>query len=368
MYPGRHNTTDFVFVKHLVEAIASFGHHVYVICPYNFLHYRKYSPSIEVYSVGKGQVTVYRPWYLSMALWHIGSFYPSLWFRGKALNSALNKIPIPVAVYGHFWDSAYSGYEYSKKNNLPLFVASGESEIDFEYNKKTIDFCKYISGVICVSSKNKEESISLGLTSEKKCLVAPNAINNKLFKKITKSECRDKLGMPQDAFIIAFAGWFIERKGSKRVSQAISLINEGPRVYSIFIGEGTEEPDCPSILFKGKVQHDKMPIYLNAADVFVLPTLHEGCCNAIVEAMACGLPIISSDLSFNKDICDETNSILINPKDIEAIKNAIIQLRDKKDVRERLSKGSLKKAESLTIEKRAANIIDFIKEKSNYKN
>lgn len=360
MYPGKHNTSDFVFVQQLVDAIASYGHHVHVVCPYNVLHYRKFCPSKENYAIGNGKVSVYRPWYLSFALWHIGSFYPTFWLRRKALKTALKRMPIPDAMYGHFWDSAFSGFEYAKLYHVPLFVASGESEIEFALNDQTRDFCQYVSGVICVSSKNKQESIDLGLTTEEKCIVAPNAINSQLFRKLEKNECRKKLGIPQNAFVLAFAGWFIDRKGSKRVSQAIASIDEGQTVYSIFIGEGKEEPDCSNILFKGKVPHDRMPIYLNAADAFVLPTLHEGCCNAIVEAMACGLPVISSDLTFNHDICDETNSILISPRDIDAIKKAILLLRDQKEIRSKLSEGSLRKAESLTIEKRAAIIIDFI--------
>lgn len=84
--------------------------------------------------------------------------------------------------------------------------------------------------------------------------------------------------------------------------------------------------------------------YLNAADFFVLPTLAEGCCNAIIEALACGLPVISSNLPFNDDILDENNSIKINPMDIQALRESMTMLIEDELLRNRLSDGALRQA------------------------
>lgn len=361
-YPGKHNTSDYAFVKQLVDAIAQLGHHCFVLAPFNISHYRKLSESKEEYACGKGKVTVYRPGYLSFSNLHIGKFYPSKWTHKRALKKAFRMLDVrPDAIYGHFWVSAYNGYEYAKTNNIPLFVATGESEIErlFSFPDDQKAFSDYVSGVICVSSKNRDESISLGLTTAEKCAVFPNAVNAELFKKLDKKQCREQLNLPQDAFIIAFVGWFIERKGPQRVAEAIKRI-QGKPVYSLFIGKGEQEPHCDNILFKGALPHDQVPLYLNAADVFVLPTLHEGCCNAVVEAMACGLPVVSSNLPFNWDVLDDTNSIMVDPNSIDELADAIRALRDDSLIRSLLAKGALKKAASLSIDKRAKSIMDFI--------
>ena len=364
-YPGKHNTSDYAFVKQLVDAIAQLGHHCLVVAPFNISHYHKLSESKEEYACGKGKVTVYRPGYLSFSNFHIGKFYPSKWTHKLALKKAFRMLNVrPDAIYGHFWDSAYNGYEYAKTNNIPLFVATGESEIErlFSFPDDQKAFSDYVSGVICVSSKNRDESIALGLTTAEKCAVFPNAINAELFKKLDKEQCREQLNLPQDAFIIAFVGWFIERKGPQRVAEAIKQI-QGEPVYSLFIGKGEQEPNCDNILFKGALPHDQVPLYLNAADVFVLPTLHEGCCNAVVEAMACGLPVISSNFPFNWDVLDDTNSIMIDPNNIDEIAAAILTLRDNNNQRKALSKGALLKASSLTIDQRAEAIVEFMESK-----
>lgn len=185
-FPGKHNQSDFAFVKQLVDAIAKQGNHCYVLAPYNFVHYKRLSQRSEEYDVKNGKVTVFRPAYLSLSTFHIGSFTPTKLNHKRALQKAFRMLPIiPDIVYGHFWSSAYAGYEFAKSNNIPLFVATGESTIR-EICSTPIQlhtFRDYVSGVICVSSKNRDESIRLGLTTDEKCRVFPNAVNTELFYK-----------------------------------------------------------------------------------------------------------------------------------------------------------------------------------------
>ena len=180
-----------------------------------------------------------------------------------------------------------------------------------------------------------------------------------MFRKLDKLECREKLGIPSHVFIIAFVGAYKTNKGADRLSEAIKLIS-GQTVYSFFIGSGNVAPSAPNMLFEGRLLQHQIPIYLNAADVFVLPTLAEGCCNAILEAMACGLPIISSNLPFNWDILNDKNSILIDPNNINQIADAIQRLRDSPKLRSEMSEEALKTVRDLTIDKRAKRILDFI--------
>ena len=369
MFPGAHDSSSFAFVKQLVDAFAELGHHCFVLTPFNITRYRRLSRSREEYRKGRGKVTIYRPGYISFSNLHFGKFQVSAWFHKKAMAKAFRMLEErPDIVYGHFWSSGLDGYDYARRNQIPLFVATGESEIKrmFRLSSEVSGFTNSVSGVICVSSKNRDESIALGLTTPNKCIVLPNAINPVLFRRIDKQQCREKLGFPKEVFIVVFVGWFNERKGSERLAEAIKRI-KGRAVYSIFIGRGEKEPTCDNILFKGILPHDQVPFYLNAADVFVLPTLHEGCCNAVVEAMACGLPIISSNRPFNWDVLDASNSILIDPNNIDEISSAIGCLRDDPIKCRSLSNGAINKSRELSINRRAESILSFINEKTTSK-
>ena len=115
-------------------------------------------------------------------------------------------------------------------------------------------------------------------------------------------------------------------------------------------------------MFCKALEHEIVSDFLNAIDVFCLPTLSEGSCNAIVEAMACGCPIISSNLPFNDDALDETNSIRVDPSSVGDIKRAIETLKEHPEKREVLSQRSLEKAKEFEIGQRANRILTFIKD------
>lgn len=349
------------FVKNLCDEFAKKGLAITVLSPQSvtsaLLHHKSLRPIERKEYVEGRTITIYQPYSITPLHKHLRVF--NFFIRKSVLRFLKKKKICADVCYCHFWCSAYWVMPYMKRHNIPVFVASGESQIKtlLSVDKDYSDFRESVKGVVCVSSKNRDESIGLGYTTYDKCIVLPNAVNNLLSKKQDKEVCRRQLGIPLDVFVVAFVGWFIERKGPKRVAEAISQVDN---VKSIFVGKGDQEPTCDGILFKGSLPHEQVPQYLGAADCFVLPTLHEGCCNAVVEAMACGLPIISSNLAFNWDVLDNSNSIMIDPLNVEKISEAIRTLRDNKPLCESLAEGAIRKAENLTIEKRAMAIIDFI--------
>lgn len=354
------------FVKDLCEQFVKIGCDIVVLSPQSItsciLHSKKIRPRKRFDIVSGKKIFIYQPLYITFPhkYHNINNFFIRLCLKLFFIKYKINQ----DVVYCHFWSSAFAALPSVIRNNVPLFVASGESDIKMLFStkfglKKLRD---YVKGVICVSSKNRDESIDLGLTIYEKCEVFPNGVNTELFHLRDRAMCRNLLGLPQDAFIIIFIGWFIERKGAERVAKAISQLGG---VNSIFIGKGYENPKCEGILFKGTLEHNEIPFYLSASDVFVLPTLHEGCCNSIVEAMSCGLPIISSNLPFNWDILDDTNSIMVNPNNVDEISYAIAMLRDNPEKRMSLAEGAIRKAQSLTITQRANSIIQFMNNRIN---
>ncbi|MBR4016782.1 MAG: glycosyltransferase family 4 protein, partial [Oscillospiraceae bacterium] len=119
-------------------------------------------------------------------------------------------------------------------------------------------------------------------------------------------------------------------------------------------------PNVSNQVYCNSVDPAHIPEFLSAGDVFVLPTLNEGCCNAVVEAMGCGSAIVSSDRSFNYDVLNKDNSILIDPENIQAIREAVIRLKEDDALRHKLSNQAYADAQNLSIKERTARILQFI--------
>ena len=364
-YPSNKRAV-FTFVSPLVEEMVNMGTKCTVVAPFSitnsFIRRLSYERKYEVAMTNKGnRYEIYRPHYISFSRLKIFGFSLSNYFHKKAVERALKSIEKPDVVYAHFWNSGIESYKYVVENKIPLFIAAGEEFLpELKLKPEEVkNFYKYIKGVICVSSIRKVEIEERGLVDSNLCGIFVNGVDLTLFNRLNKMDCRERLGFSEKDFITCFVGQFVERKGTVRLSKSIDLLND-QGVKSVFIGSGQLEPDCDGILFKGRVPHDEISLYLNACDVFVLPTLNEGCSNAIIEAMACGLPIISSDRPFNADILNSENSILVDPMNVEEIAASIKKIKDDEILKKKLSDGAFLSAQKLSIKKRAEDILNFI--------
>ena len=374
-YPAKGHL-EYVFVQQLVHAIINMGIKVTVVAPQSIVHniVRRKKPlpkhSREVTEKGIAY-DVYRPYKLSFGN---TDFFRRITqrFNRKVITSIINKIDSEI-LYSHFWNNALPVYEYAIKKGKKLFVACGEGDDAIENMIKTISkeskerLSSAVTGVISVSTENKRKCIDFGLSKKEDISVFPNCVNTAIFHKQDITGLKEQLGIKNDDFVIGFVGNFIPRKGPDRIAKAIAKLND-PQIKVMFIGVPymgyPYDFDCSGIIHKGAVEHDLLPKYLNCADVFVMPTQKEGCCNAIVEALAMGLPVISSNGAFNDDILDENNSIRIDPNDVDAIAAAIKKIKEDSTLRNNMVEYTLSRHTEYSIEGRAERIIDFINRQS----
>jgi glycosyltransferase involved in cell wall biosynthesis len=261
-------------------------------------------------------------------------------------------------IYAHFfYPAGLAAARCSKVFGLPYIVAHGDDDIDARYHANGGKHFKDISGVIAVSARNRRFCENAFSICSSKIEVFPNGVDNKLFCIRDKNIERQKLSLELEDFIIAFVGHLIPRKGPDRVVSAVEGL---PRTKVLLIGEGPIKLVSNQVVACGAIGHEELPRYLAAADIFVLPTTGEGSCNSIIEAMACGLPVVSSSGDYNDEILNDKVSIRVDPMNTNSIREAIIELMQNPTRRRKMSKSALQWSKKFAIEKRASGITKFI--------
>ena len=368
-YPAPGHAAN-VFVQQLVHAMIDQGVKVNVVAyqsiVHSLIHKVKVLPLHSKGVTDKGiEYNIYRPYTFSTGN---RDFKFVKWINKKIIVHKVASIKSDI-LYCHFWGTALPVYEYALEKQIPMFVACGEGDNALEDmvekmpKKKLQELAKACTGVVSVSSENKRKCIKFGLSREENTNVFPNCVNTAFFHKREAKELKGSLRIKANDFVLCFVGGFTPRKGPDRVAQAIKNLND-PNIKVMFIGKPfpgyAYDFDCPGIIHKGPLDHELIPEYMSCADIFVLPTQKEGCSNAVVEALAMGLPVISSDGPFNDDILDEKNSIRINPDDVDALTDAIRKMRDDKALRKSMADYSNCRHVEYSIEGRAKKILEFI--------
>lgn len=211
--------------------------------------------------------------------------------------------------------------------------------------------CKILNradAIICESQHFADQLIAKGI-SRQLITVLPNGVDLEQFKPLDKIPLRKQLSLPNDRPIIIAVGSLSHKKGHKYLLTALPKILEsyGP-VRVVIVGEGEFRSSLESTITKlnladhvfltGFQKGETIPHWLNAADIFVLPSLLEGTPNILLEAMACQLPVVATAVGgVGCVIEDGENGFIIPPRSDTRLAEAVISLLQDPALRERLS-------------------------------
>ena len=187
-------------------------------------------------------------------------------------------------------------------------------------------------GLLAVSQGLVDDMVALGMPREK-ITVHRTGLNADLFRPYDRRMCRDQLGLGRELKILACIGALIPRKGQRF---AIEALQDIPDAVLLIAGTGADENALKNLTerlglkrrvhFLGSVPHGDLPIILNAADVFVLPTASEGLANAWVEALACGTPVVTTPLPGAQELITDPAFGRLVPREAAAIAAAVNEL------------------------------------------
>lgn len=210
--------------------------------------------------------------------------------------------------------------------------------------KRVVAALTWATRVFAVSDSLKQLVVGLGIPGAKVRVVG-NGVDLSRFRAVARDEARRSLSLPVDARILISVGGLVERKGFHRVIDCLPALAERfPDIIYLAVGGGSPEGDMSAelkrqarrldvadrVVFAGPVAPQDLSQWLSAADVFVLATRNEGWANVFLEAMACGLPVVTTDVGGNAEVvCREELGTIVPFGDEPALRQAIEQAIDK---------------------------------------
>ena len=192
--------------------------------------------------------------------------------------------------------------------------------------------------VFSVSESLRQLLITHG-ASPQQIEVVGNGVDTTRFVPQDRAASRNALGISATACVLVSVGGLVPRKGFHRVIEVLPQIRQAcPELIFLVVGgasaEGNNRPelerqahtlglqDC--VRFLGSRRPDELSAILSASDVFVLASSNEGWANVFLEAMACGLPVVTTDVGGNKEVVsDDSLGTVVPFGDSEALRQAI---------------------------------------------
>jgi len=350
--PDRYNN----FVKDPVNSTSSYFNQVFVlvrhnpiaeisnVLPVNYL--KPFRKKTLINLSGKPEnvtVTLTSLWYAPT-----DSQYKRLGDKHfKSVNTIIKKKKIEFdLIHSHFtWSMGYVGARLKEKYDVPFIVTAHGYDIydlpfrDEEWKEKIEYVLNGADYIITVSNSNLECIKKLNVETPVKVL--PNGFRNDLFYPRNSNECKKTLNLPFDKKIILTVGNLVEIKGHKYLVEAIQKVAKHRKdVLCIIVGSGDLKSKLERQIRKAGLKdhvklvggrpHDEIPIWMNACDLFVLPSMNEGNPTVMFECLGCGTPFVGTKVGgIPEIITSEDYGLLCEPANPEELAKNILLALDK---------------------------------------
>ena len=200
--------------------------------------------------------------------------------------------------------------------------------------------------IVAVSRRVKDEVVRHYGVPAEKIVVIHNAVDGAEFKPSAEARglIRNQIGLADSDYMLLFVGSGFRRKG---LAAAIRAVDRVPSARLVVAGEG-RAPSHARVLMLGR-RTDVAHLYA-AADAFIFPTLYDPFPNAVIEAMASGLPVIVSRVAGVSEIISDDSIVVENPRDVDELAAAVRKLEDPA-VRKPMGDAARRKAQQHPLEK-----------------
>lgn len=273
----------------------------------------------------------------------------------KALESLLEKEDIDI-IHGHYlFPAGAAAVEVGNEHGIKTYVTAHGSDMFEVYKKQPImrstlkNVLKRADVVLAVSNALRHEIIATGVSGiSNKTRICWNSVDIEKFSQNEDNSFRNELGLT-DKPIVLFVGNLIKRKNVDSLLEAKKIANSN--YYLVIVGDGplfkklkkkVEDENIRDVIFTGS--RNDVENIIPSCDVLVLPSLSESFGLVLIEALACGKPVIGSNVGGITEIITDDVGLLVNPNKVSSIASAIDRIINDGEFRNLLSSNARDRA------------------------
>lgn len=269
------------------------------------------------------------------------------WFMAMGARSTVRRLRQDgrVAVIdAHFgYPDGYAASVLAKQEGVPCTITLRGTELrhsrDAALRARLVAGLRSATRIFAVSGSLKRLATELGVPGPDVRVIG-NGVDSSRFMPMPRAEARLAVGISQDARVLVTVGGLVERKGFHRVIACLpDLLAEFPALHYVCVGSPGPEGDFSAHLraqvaelgvadrvhFLGGLPPERVRCVVAGADVFVLATRNEGWANVLLEAMACGVPVVATDVGGNAEVvCREDLGTIVPFDDHDALRQALV--------------------------------------------
>jgi len=236
----------------------------------------------------------------------------------------------------YFFPDGVAAIRLGRRLKKPVVITARGTDVNLipqfpRPRRMIVDAAREAAGIIAVSQALKDAIVQLGIPEEK-ILVLRNGVDLELFRPGPREAIRAKLGLSGP--VLLSVGHLIERKAHDLIIGALPLL---PGYSLLIAGEGPERARLERLAgevnvsarvrFLGAVRHDELHEIYGAADALVLASSREGWPNVLLESMACGTPVVASDIWGNPEVVSRPEAgVLMRERNANGVAEAVERL------------------------------------------
>lgn len=197
-----------------------------------------------------------------------------------------------------------------------------------------------VNKVIVVDEKTKHYYVKKFPWLHAKINVIPVGIDTDIFRPRNKNALREKYNFDRDKNIVLYVGRYNKEKGLDLLIRSFRWVQkEMTDCKLVLVGEGPEKQNLrklaegtKGVVFMDPLPHEKIPEILNCANVFALCSLYEGMPTVVLESLACGIPVVSTDVGdVHKVVRDGKTGYIVKTRTEEEISTKLIKVLSNSD-------------------------------------